>query len=120
MTWSVCSRRRAATTSEVSTGLVSAPSVTPSEVSTGLGDPQAAPAAPAPRPPSEISTGIVQAPAVTPAEVTTGITEHPTATPVSGSPSSDDWAPSPEGVALVAGGIPPGPAGGVGRGGAGG
>jgi hypothetical protein len=92
-----------ATASEVSTGLVSAPSVTPSEVSTGLGDPQATPAAPAPAPPSEISTGIVQAPAVTPAEVTTGVTQHPTATPVAGSPSSDDWAPGPEGVALVAG-----------------
>jgi hypothetical protein len=92
-----------ATASEVSTGLVSAPSVTPSEVSTGLGDPQATPAAPAPAPPSELSTGIVQAPAVTPAEVTTGVTQHPTATPVAGSPSSDDWAPGPEGVALVAG-----------------
>jgi hypothetical protein len=90
--------------SEVSTGLtgVTADRVTPSEISTGLGDPQAAPVQ-APSAPSEISTGIVQAPAVTPAEVTTGITEHPTATPVSASPSSDDWAPGPEGIALVAG-----------------
>lgn len=94
-----------ATASEVSTGLtgVTADRVAPSEISTGLGDPQAAPARQAPSGPSEISTGIVQAPAVTPAEVTTGITEHPTATPVSASPTSDDWAPSPEGVALVAG-----------------
>jgi hypothetical protein len=94
-----------ATASEVSTGLtgVTVDRVAPSEISTGLGDPQAAPARQAPRGPSEISTGIVQAPAVTPAEVTTGITEHPTATPVSASPTSDDWAPGPEGVALVAG-----------------
>jgi hypothetical protein len=94
-----------ATASEVSTGLtgVSTDRVAPSEISTGLGDPQAAPARQAPSGPSEISTGIVQAPAVTPAEVTTGITQHPTATPVSASPTSDDWAPGPEGVALVAG-----------------
>jgi hypothetical protein len=90
--------------SEVSTGLtgVTADRVAPSEISTGLGDPQAAPVQ-APSAPSEISTGIVQAPAVTPAEVTTGITQHPTAAPVSASPTSDDWAPGPEGVALVAG-----------------
>jgi hypothetical protein len=92
-----------ATASEVSTGLVGAPSVAPSEISTGLGDPQSAPARQAPAGPSEISTGIVQAPAGTPAEVTTGITQPPTATPVSASPTSDDWAPGTEGVALVAG-----------------
>lgn len=94
------------TASEVSTGLtgVSTDRVAPSEVSTGLGTPQAAPARQAPSAPSEISTGIVQAPAVTPAEVTTGVTAHPqpTATPVSASRPSD-WAPGPEEAALAAG-----------------
>jgi len=99
--------------------------VTASEVSTGLGDAQAPPAAgqagrsanpseistgitgeaPAAAP-SEISTGIVQEPLVTPAEVTTGVVEQPTATPVSASPSRpSDWAPSPVAAALAAGTI---------------
>src|SRR5919201_1934218 len=110
--------------SEVSTGLtgVSADPATASEISTGLGTPQATPAAApatpsevstgitqepavAPATPSEVSTGITQEPAVTPAEVTTGITAQPTATPVSASQPSSDWAPGPEGIALIAGTI---------------
>jgi hypothetical protein len=112
------------TASEVSTGLtgVSTDPATASEISTGLGTPQAAPAAApatpsevstgitqepavAPAAPSEVSTGITQEPAVTPAEVTTGITAEPTATPVSASQPSSDWAPGPEGIALIAGTI---------------
>jgi hypothetical protein len=88
----------------VSTGLtgVSTEPAVASEISTGLGTPEATPAV-APVPPSEVSTGIVPEPTVTPAEVTTGITAQPTATPVAGQPASDDWAPSPGEVALVAG-----------------
>ncbi|MGB2874473.1 MAG: hypothetical protein WBB76_03265 [Gaiellaceae bacterium] len=98
---------------------------TASEISTGLGDVQAAPAASQPgrtttpseistgitgktpaAAPSEISTGIVQQPPVTPAEVTTGIVQQPTATPVAASPSQpSDWAPSPGVMALAAGTI---------------
>jgi hypothetical protein len=96
---------------------------TASEVSTGLGDAQAPPAAAqvgrsanpseistgitgeAPTAPSEISTGIVQAPPVMPAEVTTGVVEQPTATPVSDNPSGSTWAPGPEATALAVGTI---------------
>jgi hypothetical protein len=90
--------------SEVSTGLtgVSAEPAVASEISTGLGTPEAAPAV-TPVRPSEVSTGIVPEPAVTPAEVTTGITAHPTAAPVAGQPATDDWAPSPGEIGLVAG-----------------
>ena len=112
--------------SEVSAGLtgVSIDRVTASEVSTGLGDAQAPPAAAqvgrsanpseistgitgeAPAAPSEISTGIVQEPAVAPAEITTGVVQQPTATPVSANPGgSSTWAPGPEAAALAVGTI---------------
>lgn len=111
--------------SEVSTGLtaVSSDRATASEVSTGLGERQAGPAAPrpgrstnpseistgiageSPAVASEISTGIVQEPPVAPAEVTSGIVAQPTATPVSASEPSA-WTPSPgEAAALAAGTI---------------
>jgi hypothetical protein len=91
------------TGSEVSTGLgsqqaaataaQSGRAATPSEISTGI-------VGSAPATPSEISTGIVQEPRATPAEVTTGITAKPTASPVSADQPS--WSPSTsEGVAVV-------------------
>jgi|GraSoiStandDraft_16_1057320.scaffolds.fasta_scaffold102147_4 hypothetical protein len=90
------------TASEVSTGLGSQQTAaadqagraaTPSEISTGI-------VGVTPATPSEISTGIVQEPRATPAEVTTGITAKPTAEPVSADQPS--WSPSAtEGVALA-------------------